>query len=286
MDEYRDERRLPADRSDLLRRRDRAMSRGPLPLTNCGRLAAAVGAVLLLACTPPQDDAADAGGDRTPAARASAAAEAAGGDVESAAREPLAPEPAAGAAPAQVSSDRSTDDRAGGKPVAAFGLDYAIEGVAEVGAPLVLRVSLRPRSRVEDVTVRVLADEALYIDAAGTVFTAAAVTADAPAEWAVEVVPTREGRFLARIHVEGSIDGVRQAGSVAAPIRVAGAGREKASETLALPDAEAHGGAQDAAAPGETAPRRIKRGAAAQADPVDKAPEQETQIRLPATERR
>src|SRR5690606_27000747 len=90
-----------------------------------------------------------------------------------------------------------------------------------LGAPVVLRVSLRPGGRVDDVTVNVSADEGLYIDPARSQLSAPSVGPDAPAEWTIEVTPTREGRHLVRIDVQGRIDGVRQAHSVVAPIRVA-----------------------------------------------------------------
>lgn len=208
-----------------------------------------------------------------------------------------APSPEPGVTSAEHAAPRvpfeQAAEQAAGKPLAAFALDYEIDGVPAVGTPLVLRVTLRPQSRLEDVTVEISADDGLHIDSDPTRFTAAAVTPDALAEWAVDVVPVAEGRFLVRIFAEGFIDGSHQARSVVAPIRV--------GRPVAAADAQAPVGADgsDAAAAaasrvqavdgsGRTSGPSGRKGPAGE-EPIrtaDKAPQQETRIRLPAVERR
>lgn len=140
----------------------------------------------------------------------------------------------------QSSSERSAGQPSSGradaqgaepaaKPVAAFEIGHELDGPARVGEPLTVRLTLRPREAIDDVTVRVAADARL--DVTGPeLLTAASATAEAPAEWAVTVVPRDEGRLRLRVHGEGVIDGRRQARSVVVPIPVSGQGSGDAAQ--------------------------------------------------------
>ena len=157
-----------------------------------------------------------------------------------------------------------------GKPVAALGLTYDVAATAQVGETVVLRLALRPAVPIENATVRVTVDDGLHVDPAAAEFSAPSVTADSPAEWSVDVTPAREGRHLIRIHAEGRIDGTQEARSVVVPIRVG-----------AEPD-------KDASQAAPASPRSTRK--ASEAEPAaaeDRHETQtETQIRLPAQERR
>jgi hypothetical protein len=71
---------------------------------------------------------------------------------------------------------------------------------------------------------------------------------NAPVEWSVSVVPRDEGELQLKITVDGGIEGVRQARSIVAAIRVGGQGVDKeAAAAAAGSGAAAAAAAADAA---------------------------------------
>jgi len=140
--------------------------------------------------------------------------------------------------------------------------------------------------------VNVSADEGLYIEPARSQLSAPSVGPDAPAEWTIEVTPTREGRHLVRIDVQGRIDGVRQAHSVVAPIRVATVAKPGADNSVTGVAHDAvKTGADGAVAASSAEPARQpgykQDSAPALPETSETGPAgEERQVRLPAVTRR
>ena len=142
-----------------------------------------------------------------------------------------------GAALAQTKHDAAI---LGGKPVAAFAIDYEVRGTPTVGVPLEVQVSLRPQTAVSDVTVRLSADPGLQIASPETTLSAPSAEQDAPAEWLLSVVPLEDGVLRLRLYAEGTISGMRQGRSLIIPIRVGPAAPAKRDQAplIRLPSTE------------------------------------------------
>jgi hypothetical protein len=107
-----------------------------------------------------------------------------------------------------------------GKPVAPFSVRTEVVGTPAVGQPLEVRIIVRPSVPVTDLVLDAAGDASLEVAAADAKQTAPSATRGAPAEWSVSVVPRAAGELRLKITVDGVIEGVRQARSIVAPIRV------------------------------------------------------------------
>jgi hypothetical protein len=135
-----------------------------------------------------------------------------------------------------------------GKPVAPFSVRTQVLGMPSVGQPLEVRVVVRPSVPVTDLVLDAAGDASLEVAGSDARQSAPSATPSSPAEWTVSVVPLEEGELRLKITVDGLIDGVRQARSIVAPIRV---GAQGASDKGASTGAPGAGAAADAGAGSE-----------------------------------
>lgn len=165
------------------------------------------------------------------AACVAACAERPGGATPGRDGDPAAPAAAASAADA---ASRAGSGRSAGKPVAPFALAYEVVGTPAVGQALEIRVTVRPGVPMSDLRLEAADEASLQVDAASAEQSAPSATPASPAAWTVGVVPLEQGVLRLRLTASGIIDGVRQARSIAVPIRVGTAGKS-APQSAAAP---------------------------------------------------
>lgn len=122
-----------------------------------------------------------------------------------------------------------------GKPVAPFTLSAETVTPATVGVPVDVRIAVETQAELEDVEVRISADDGLSVNVSDYTLYARSATPEQPAEWLIRVVPTAEGEHRLLLFGEAVVGGTWQGRSAVATIRVGGAGTVEAGADAAEP---------------------------------------------------
>lgn len=124
------------------------------------------------------------------------------------------------ARPADVPDAAATLRTSAGKPVAPIAIEYRFVGQPAVGQPLEIELTIRPRSTMSDVVIRLTGEPSLLVAAADTAVQVPEITPGAPYRFTANVTPEEAALLHLGVSVDGQIGGTRQARSITIPLRL------------------------------------------------------------------